>query len=213
MRWKGKKERTSETANCISLQKRRYILCQKTIFTTKHKTLKKQKKAKRQHLKTMDCDLFFCWSNSFLFFRKKMYINGGVKKKRYQRWGEKHNNFFGNFFINLASCGGRLKLVLNVFFLAKQHILFFGEVNSFFCPTNTRCCCCKWFQVVANDIDPLQMVLQMTYSWLQKAPTTTHEFCKWLMVLLMSFAHEFCSWLLMDNFALVTSMVDSCQRK
>ena len=56
---KEKKERTSETANCISLQKRRYIFCRKTLFTTKHKTLKRQKKAKMQHLKTMDCGLFF----------------------------------------------------------------------------------------------------------------------------------------------------------
>ena len=59
MGWKRQKERASETANCISLQKRRYILCRKTLFTTKHKTLKRQKKAKRQHLKTMDCGLFF----------------------------------------------------------------------------------------------------------------------------------------------------------
>ena len=35
------------------------ILCPKTLFTTKHKTLKRQKKAKRQHLKTMDCGLLF----------------------------------------------------------------------------------------------------------------------------------------------------------
>ena len=44
MRWKGKKERTSETANCISLQKRRYILCRKTLFTTKRLKGKKRQK-------------------------------------------------------------------------------------------------------------------------------------------------------------------------
>ena len=37
---KEKKERTSETANCISVQKWRYILCRKTLFTTKRKTQK-----------------------------------------------------------------------------------------------------------------------------------------------------------------------------
>ena len=56
---KEKKERTSETANGFSLQKRRYILCRKTLFATKHKTLKRQKKARRQHLKMIDCGLFF----------------------------------------------------------------------------------------------------------------------------------------------------------
>ena len=70
MRWKRKK-RTSETANCISLQKRRYIFCRKTLFTTKHKTLKRQKKAKRQHLKTMDCGLFFSSEAISSFFKEK----------------------------------------------------------------------------------------------------------------------------------------------
>jgi len=81
----------------------------------------------------MDCCLFFSVEaiSSFFFGKKNVYQRWS-EKKTYQRWGEKHINFFGNFFINLASCGGRLKLVLNVFFLAKQNILFFGELNSFF---------------------------------------------------------------------------------
>jgi len=193
MRWKGKKERTSETANCISLQKRRYILCRKTLFTTKHKTLKRQKKAKRQHLKTMDCDLFFCWSNSFLFFRKKMYINGGVKKKRYQRWGEKCNNFFGNFFIILASTTNfvqnlnllwptkiSLKTLFfrrsNMSFCSRSKIFFSHNVEGFALTPNTQCCCCKWFQFVAeefaNDFRSLQRSLQMACSWLQNVLMT-----------------------------------------
>ena len=43
---KGKKEVTSETAYCISLKKRRYFFCRKSFFSTKHKTLKKQKRQK-----------------------------------------------------------------------------------------------------------------------------------------------------------------------
>ena len=85
------KKRTSETANCISLQKRRYIFCRKTLFTTKHKTLKRQKKGKKA---TFENDGL--WPS--FFFGKNVYqrssekqkdINSGVKKKRYQRWGEK----------------------------------------------------------------------------------------------------------------------------
>ena len=71
-----KKERTSEIANCFLLQKRRYILCWKTLFTTKHKTLKRQK---GNIWKRWIVTFFFCWSNSFLFFSEE--INSGVKKK------------------------------------------------------------------------------------------------------------------------------------
>ena len=147
-------------------------------------------------------------------FKKKMYINGGVKKryqrwsekkryqrwsekkryqrwgekKRYQRWCEKHNDFFGNFFIILASntnfVSKNLNLrrptkisLKNLFFLAKQHILFVSEENLFFRP-KYQCwrlrfklkhtmlllqmllgCCkgvCKW---LAHDFKTCQQVL------------------------------------------------------
>ena len=45
MRRKRKKEVTSETAFCFSLKKRKNIFCRKSFFTTKHKILKRQKKA------------------------------------------------------------------------------------------------------------------------------------------------------------------------
>ena len=133
MRWKRKK-RTSETANCISLQKRRYIFCRKTLFTTKHKTLKRQKKGKKA---TFENDglwpFFFSSEATSSFLKKKMYVNGEVKKK-YQLWCEKHHDFFGNFFIILASntnfVSKNLNLrrptkisLKNLFFLAKQHVL------------------------------------------------------------------------------------------
>ena len=42
---KEKKEVTSKTAFCTSQKKWRYIFCRKSFFTTKHKILKRQKKA------------------------------------------------------------------------------------------------------------------------------------------------------------------------
>ena len=50
MRWKRKKEVTSETAYCFSLKKRKYIFCRKSFFTTKHKILKRQKKGKKGNI-------------------------------------------------------------------------------------------------------------------------------------------------------------------
>ena len=83
----------SEDISCVE----KHYLPQNT------KRLKGKKRQKGNIWKRWIVTFFFCWSKCFLFFRKKMYINGGVKKKRYQRWGEKCNNFFGNFFIILAS--------------------------------------------------------------------------------------------------------------
>ena len=138
---------------------RRYILWRKTLFTTKQKTLKRQKKAKRQHLKTMDCGLFFLLKKYLLLFfgkiRGKNVINGGVKKKWYHRWGEKHNNFFGNFFIILASYGGREKLVLKTFFSGEATCSFCWRSKFFSFSTKISLLktmlllqmilgCCKW---------------------------------------------------------------------
>ena len=54
---KGKKEATSETAYCTSQQKWRYIFCRKSFFTTKHKILKRQNKAKKGNI----------WSRQFVW--------------------------------------------------------------------------------------------------------------------------------------------------
>ena len=127
----------SEDISCVE----KHYLPQNT------KRLKGKKRQKGNIWKRWIVTFFFCWSKCFLFFRKKTYINGGVrkKKKRYQRWGEKCNNFFGNFFIILASntnfVSKNLNLrrptkisLKNLFFLAKQHVLFVSEENFFFRP-------------------------------------------------------------------------------
>ena len=139
-----------------------------------------------------------------------MYINGGVKKKRYQRWGEKCNNFFGNFFIILASTTNFVqnlnllwptKISLKtLFFLAKQYVLFVGEVKSFFF---TQCWRLRF------NLKHTMLLLQMisdcckgVCKWL------AHDFktCSWVLQMTNGFAHGKCKWLLMDNFALVTTM-------
>ena len=173
MRWKRKKRKNIWDSKLYFTSEAKIYLLSKNIIY--HKTLKRQKKA--NVAKTMDCGLFFLVKQISSFcFKKKMYINGGVKKKRYQRWSEKkryqrwcekHNDFFGNFFIILASntnfVSKNLNLrrptkisLKNLFFLAKQHILFVSEENLFFFDqninvegfalnSNTQCCCCKCF--------------------------------------------------------------------
>ena len=127
---------------------------------------------------------------STFFSKKKTEYQRWSEKKTYQRWGEKHNNFFGNFFINLASFGGRLKLVLNAFFsLGEATYSFYWRRKFFFFVRPTH------DVAVANDFRLLQMIL-----------TPCKWFCKWLthgfkrrQQLLMSFVNDswFCSWVLL----------------
>ena len=161
---------------------------------TKH--LKGKKRQKGNIWKRWIVAFFLYWSNIFFFLEKKCIstvewkkkISTVMWKKRYQRWCEKHNDFFGNFFIILASntnfVSKNLNLrrptkisLKNLFFLAKQHILFVSEENLFFRP-KYQCwrlrfklkhtmlllqmllgCCkgvCKW---LAHDFKTCQQVL------------------------------------------------------
>ena len=79
MRWKRKKRKNIWDSKLYFTSEAKIYLLSKNIIY--HKTLKRQKKAKRQHLKTMDCGLFFSSEAISFCLRKKMYINGGVKKK------------------------------------------------------------------------------------------------------------------------------------
>ena len=87
--------------------------------------------------------------------------------------------------------------------LTKRFWCFFLFPNKTLTSNNRRLLqtfCVALFSFVESELSSLQMilvpykcVLQMTCSWLQSVQTTTHEFCKWLMVLLMTFANGY-SW-------------------
>ena len=96
LRWKREKRKNIWDSKLYFTSEAKIYLLSKNIIY--HKTLKRQKKA--NVAKTMDCGLFFLVKQISSFcFKKKMYINGGVKKryqrwsekKRYQRWSEKKN--------------------------------------------------------------------------------------------------------------------------
>ena len=77
MRWKRKKEVTSETASCFSLNKRRYIFCRKSFFTTKYlKKARKRNEAKRKKKRAKRSLYLFASTDVFqMFFLWRFFLS------------------------------------------------------------------------------------------------------------------------------------------
>ena len=103
MRWKRKKRKNIWDSKLYFTSEAKIYLLSKNIIYHKTQNASKAKKGKNATFENDGLWPFFLeneyqrWSE-----KKKKWYQRWSEKKRYNRWGEKHNNFFGNFFIILA---------------------------------------------------------------------------------------------------------------
>lgn len=142
---KGKEEGTSETADCISPKKRISLFCRKTLFTPKHKTLKKSKK-KQKGNNGLLC--FFCGEILDSHFRPKVVTE---------------RTFFSDEVIDSYF---RPKVVLKAFPCWQSNGFLFSTKSSlkqlFFCLLQQLWTFTKWQQLFEKWIGDVGSVILLT---------------------------------------------------